>query len=178
MKAPRSCRIGTTRHRATIAKTTPRSVSESDTGDATTLGEYRFLDPRHRSRSGSAHEGADDRNTRPSIAPTYLRRWRATPGLQTPCEDRPELKGRPSSSAPIQAPARWTRRPSSAGRQQTRAEHRKACSLRKPTSRSKRAWSRAGHRYAASRCGACRSLHRPTDRVFRSEPSECRARAH
>ena len=53
------------------------------------------------------HGGVDDKNTRRSIAPTHSRWWQATPGLRILDADRPALKGRPSWSLPIQAPARW-----------------------------------------------------------------------
>jgi hypothetical protein len=92
---------------------------------------------RRRLRSGSVLEGADNRNSRPSIAQIGLRSWRATPALHSLDADRPGLKGRPSSSPPIQARARWIGRSSSAGRWQTRGEHRTACSLRKPTNHSR-----------------------------------------
>jgi hypothetical protein len=62
---------------------------------------------RGRSRSGSAYEGVDDRNTRRSIAPARPHSLLATPGLRSPDEDRPVLNGRPSLSLPIQAPVHW-----------------------------------------------------------------------
>jgi hypothetical protein len=106
------------------------------------LGEHF---PGRISLSGSAHEGVDDKNIRRSIAPTRPHSWQATPGLRTPDEDRPVLKARPSLLLPIQAPARWIGRLSSGERRQMPAKHRTACSPRKPTSRSRIAWSRPSY---------------------------------